>query len=252
MASVTLEIPPAKLAEIDKKFSIFIEQKKIDQAINSAADRAAKAGMTETKRRIPKQYTIPKAHIQDAKVISASRNAGTGITGASFRIKDSPHSLINYDGVSPKQANTGGPLKVHIRKSNAAKVIRGRKGPWFVGAASRAKSQINSGSQSIAVFNREPGEYMKNPYTRHEVHGIKDSKGEPGKGMGQPGTFKSVWGESRRKNWKHKREKIKKRHTLGASAMFSNLKIGPYATDRAREILNKRLDHEIKRLLEKK
>ncbi len=229
---LSVEIDPAKLAEIDRKVSVFTSQEKVNKAINSAAKRAAQAGMVMARRQIPKHYTLPAKIITDSKIMRSGQNDGTGVVGASFRIKDRPRPLLDYTGVTPKEPNTGKALKIRIKKSNSVRRIKSPQ-TWFVSTASASRSQTEAGQKGgIAVFRRVPGEYMKNPYTRHELHGKK-----------------SVWSASRKPKWKHKRQKIEKVYTVGASSLLTKDEILPMVTKRSAEVLNTRLEAEIKRLV---
>lgn len=213
MMNLSVNIDPKQMADIDRRCGLMMDQSKINAAINRAAKRAADSAKTEIKRQIPKLYTIPGAHV--AKTITTFSNMGSGTVGTTIKISDSPIALPKFTGTIPNKPNPKNPQiqKITIKKSEGVKAAPG----WF-------PAQMKSGH--IGIFKRMQGSRMSKPYQRsgHSKWGRDSSKG---------------------------REQLDQEFGPGVANMVKNAEIVESVTNRASEILSKRIDHEIERLLEK-
>ena len=208
---VTVQLDPQQMAAIDRKCSLFMEQSKIDTAINRAAKRAADSAKAETKKQITERYTLPAGQI--GKTISTAGNKGSGV-GASMIISDSPNALPKFSGTKPNkpQPKSRPVQQVNVKTETGAKSVPG----WFT-------AQMKSGH--IGVFSRRNTTRMKSPYQR---------------------TGKDKWGRNPAKTG---RAQLTQKHGPPAPKMFERPEIVEPVKKYAEEVLSKRLDHEFERLL---
>lgn len=160
MVNISVGIDSRQLAAIDRRCGILGDSRKIDAAINRAAKRAADSAKAETKRQIPSSYTVPGPHV--GKTLSTEKNSGSGVVGATMRIKDSPISLPKFKGTNPKKPTPKRPQAQRIQvKQGGSGFVTHKLFP------ARMKNDHDG------IFRRIPGTQMRNKKKEQikEIHG---------------------------------------------------------------------------------